>query len=322
MTVAVGLVGAGGIAEKHRSNLRAIDGGELVAVCDVDGGTARRVADEENVRAYTDHEVMHDAEELDAVVVCIPPFAHENEETLAAERGRGVFVEKPVALSTATAERVGSRLRDAGVVTQVGYALRYSAATERARELVDPDDLSLVEGRYAYPGAPESDWWRRRERSGGQVVEQSTHVYDAVRYLAGDVSEVHAVGTRRHVDDIDFPDTTAAVLNHENGVVSEVTSTVAAPEMEATVRLAGPALDLTLDPVTDSLVGEVDGERVAFESDRDAFEAELRAFVDAVAEDDPAAGPVKCDYADGARTLALTLAVNESLEEGRPVEVD
>lgn len=320
MTLSFGLVGAGGIAERHRANLNELDGVTLAAVCDVDESVATRVADAEDATAYTDHETMYDSESLDAVLVCIPPFAHSDEETLAARRGLDVFVEKPVALDRETSDRIAAELEAAGVVTSVGYALRYSEAALRARELVDPEDLSLVEGRYAFPGPPDSEWWRRRDASGGQVVEQSTHVYDMVRYLAGDVAQVTAMGDRRHVDSIDFEDTTVAVMRHESGVVSEVASTVAAPEMDVSLRLTGPDVDLTLDPLANTLDGRVGDEDVDVDGENDAFRDELRAFADAVADDDDDAGPIRSPYAEGCRTLGLTLDVNESLATGEAIE--
>ncbi|WP_458210407.1 Gfo/Idh/MocA family protein [Haladaptatus sp. NG-SE-30] len=316
----VGCIGVGGIAKRHLDNFENIDAANVVAVCDINRETADKVAAARDATPYYDHERMITDVDLDAVLIAIPPFAHTNQETLAAENSLGVFVEKPVALSIENSQRIGASIVEAGVVNQVGYALRYAESIQHARDLLLPRDVAMVEGRYTFPGTPSADWWCEQECSGGQVVEQSTHVYDTIRYLVGDVTQVYAIGNRRHVDAIDFEDTTMATMEHQTGVVSHVVSTCAAPSMNVKIKITGPDVDLTLDPIEDELTGIVEGETIDFVGESDAFVNELTAFVDAV--ENGSQEPVRCDYGDAIETLATTLAVNESIETGTPVVVD
>ena len=80
-TVRVGFVGVGGRAGAHIEALQAIPGVEIVSVSDVDGERARAVAAEHSAAAYENTEEMLDAETLDALWVCTPPFAHRDART-------------------------------------------------------------------------------------------------------------------------------------------------------------------------------------------------------------------------------------------------
>jgi predicted dehydrogenase len=102
----IGFIGAGGIARQHLRNLREIPGADVVAVCDVARERAEEVAGEWGARPYADYREMVDGTPLDALYVCVPPFAHDGQELLAAERGIPFLVEKPLEIGTAYAERV------------------------------------------------------------------------------------------------------------------------------------------------------------------------------------------------------------------------
>ena len=68
---------------------------KVVAMCDLVEQRAQEAAKEWNAQVFTDYRAMLNELELDAVYVCIPPFAHEDQEILAAEKGMALFVEKP-----------------------------------------------------------------------------------------------------------------------------------------------------------------------------------------------------------------------------------
>jgi len=315
--VDIGFIGAGGIARgQHFDNVEAMDDVEVVGICDVDEAAATAAADRFDADAFTDHTELYETLDLDAVFVCLPPFAHEDQEREAAERGIDVFVEKPLALSNATAAGIAEAVDEAGIVTQAGYNWRYSRGVERAREILEDRTLGYVEG-YWWGGVPggEDHWWRHYDRSGGQTVEQATHIFDACRYLAGDVERVSASGSHRIVEVVDFPDTVTSTIEHETGVVSTVSNSCAAEDGK--VRLEVLADDATLEVTQHGVEGVVDGEEIAESFDADPYAREVEAFVNAVEAGDPSR--VRTPYADARRSLALTLAVNEALERDGPV---
>src|SRR5262245_37225785 len=92
----IGFVGAGGIARQHLDNLRQLDGARVVAICDVDRPRAEQAAAEWGAAVYGGAEELLDREALDALYMCVPPFAHDGQELLAVKRGVPFFVEKPL----------------------------------------------------------------------------------------------------------------------------------------------------------------------------------------------------------------------------------
>ncbi|MEF8852915.1 MAG: Gfo/Idh/MocA family oxidoreductase [Haloarculaceae archaeon] len=313
----IGFIGAGTVAGIHLDTLREQDRATVAAVCDVDGERAEAVAAEHGATAYTDDARMLDGESLDAVLLCVPPFAHDGQERRVLESGADLFVEKPVALDAAAARDVAETVATHDAVVHVGYAFRDAPVVEFVRERLSPDDVSHVVGRYAIPEPPDAPWWADRDRSGGQLVEQSTHVFDTLRYLFGDVTWVGGVGSRRHRRTLTFEDTTAVALRHDTGVVATVTSSTAADETDVSIHVSGPAVELTVDLLDGEIAGTLDDERVDRTPDESHFTAELERFLDAVAAGDPDA--VRCPYAEGVATLELTLDATEAVETGTPV---
>jgi predicted dehydrogenase len=314
VTVDIGFIGAGGRAGTHLDNLETIDDADVVAVCDIDEDAAREGAAAHDAAVYTDHGSMYAEEALDAVFVNLPPFAHTDQETMAAAQGIDLFVEKPIALSNEKAAEILSAIRDHGVIAMVGYQRRYADATHEAVELLEDRPIGLVESWFKW-SSYRSDWWAELERSGGQVVEQATHNYDLVRLLAGDVEEVSADGSHRIVDAIDFEDCVTANLRHDSGAVSNLVNTTAASDGGTGTEVI--AEDAHLHLGSNSFEGTVDGEEVAYEGENDPSRTMVEQFVAAVQSRDGSL--VNSSYADAVETLSATLAVNESLETGEPV---
>ena len=317
MSVRIGFVGVGGIAKSHLARLSGMEDVELVAFCDIDEERAKWAVSQYGGRAYTDHRRMYDEEEIDAVFICLPPFAHTDQELLAAERGTAIFVEKPIGLSLERAREVASAIKEKGVISSVGYHWRYMGATEGAKEFLKGKDVGFALG-YWIGGMPGVWWWRRKEKSGGQVVEQTTHIFDLARYLLGEVAEVRAIartGLMRDVPDYDVYDVTLVQLAFQSGAVAEIAS--------ACITRAGGRVGL-----------EVYGRDWAVKISPDRLEIcepgrteiregggldEDRVFVQAVSSGDPSG--IRSSYEDALRTLELTLAAERSAAEGKPVKL-
>ncbi|WP_435102033.1 Gfo/Idh/MocA family protein [Halarchaeum sp. P4] len=321
MTVDIAFVGAGGIASKHLEHLTGNDRANVAAVCDIDEDAADEWASTHDATAYYDWEVLFDEADFDAVFVCVPPFAHEGQELRAIEEGVDLFVEKPLALDRDYAREVEHALERSDVITQVGHHFRYLDCVEHARELVGDRTLATVYGQWV-GGVPGGDghWWRSREQSGGQVVEQSTHVFDLVRYFGGDVERVAAEGDLRVREDVlDFPDAVAATLHHDDGLPSQVTTSAASPSGDVGVTLVGDGVHLDLRVHENVCEGVVDGEDVHFEGENDGHHTEVDEFVAAVDEGD--ASRCRSPYGDAVQTFATTLAVSEAVDQEGKLEV-
>ncbi len=319
MPVKVGFIGAGGIASAHISTLQAVDDVQIVAICDKSRERAESAAARVVAKAYADHHDMFDAESLDAVYVCLPPYAHTDQELIAASKGIHLFVEKPVAVSLDKAREVRDAIQRAGIVSAVGYHWRYQSNTERARQVLKDREIGMVLG-YWMGGFPGVAWWRRIEQSGGQMVEQTTHIFDLARYLCGDITEVYAAYANRASQDVpgfDIGDVGTATLKFANGVVGTISNSclLSVPYL---VGLHIVAKDLVVEIHGDLKVVEP-GHTEIFTGGVNAMLEENRAFIEAVRTGDTCA--IQSSYDDAVKTLAVTLACNESALTGRPVKV-
>jgi predicted dehydrogenase/threonine dehydrogenase-like Zn-dependent dehydrogenase len=307
--VRVGMVGAGAVARRHAANLDALGDARVTAVADVDRCRAEELAARCGAVAYPCFEALLDDQALDAVYVCIPPFAHGPPELAAIQAGLPLFVEKPVAIDLPTAEEIAAAARERGVLTAVGYHWRYLDTVERARELLRDHPPRLVVG-YWLDAAPASGWWGTRSRSGGQVVEQATHVLDLLRFVAGEVSEVSARqshGECTRLPGSDIAHGTSATLRLENGAVGALVSTcLLRGRHRAGLEVFGDGMALELSE----------------DDQRSGDEARLRidrAFIDSVRgiDDD-----IRVPYEEALATQRLACAVTASADAGgRPLPV-
>jgi myo-inositol 2-dehydrogenase / D-chiro-inositol 1-dehydrogenase len=303
----LGFVGTGGVATRHATILSGFDDVALVAATDVDPTRAAAFSEQFGAEAVDDVATLL-TRELDAVYVCVPPFAHRPAETSAdaqvAAAGLPLFVEKPLATDLATAERLAARIEAAGLLTAVGYHWRYLDTLERARELLADTPARMVLAAWL-DKAPRVPWWSRQDESGGQTVEQATHLFDVARVLVGEVVGGAAVGSRSGAAPGDILDVTAAALTFDTGAVGSFSHSCLLPRGQRIgVELVAPGLGLWLTEHR-LVVSDADGERT-IDRQVDPIEAEDRAFVAAVRGE---GDDVRAPYAEALRTHRLVTAV-------------
>jgi len=324
MALKIGFIGSGGIAGAHVSALKKIGDVKLVAFADVQEDRANRLASETGGAVYTDHLKMLEKEQLDAVYICVPPHAHGGPERACIERKIPFFVEKPIANSMETATDILGKVRRAGLLTAVGYMNRYRRSLQRGRELLKGAKVSSVEGHWL-GGTPGAPWWYTKAQSGGQLVEQTTHIVDAVAYLLGRATEVYAIGTKgTHANPpkgYDVEDATSVALKFANGAVGTINSCctlqtgggVGLDIYSPNVVLSYREWNMNLKAVKSRLeTEEVRGED-------NIFEVEDRAFVQAILTNNPSL--IKCNYGQAFPAHQITMAANESLKTGKPVSI-
>ncbi|SDZ29366.1 Predicted dehydrogenase [Micromonospora pattaloongensis] len=312
----VALVGAGNVAQRHARVLAGFDDVRIVGVTDVLPAAACKLADAYDAPVFADHTALL-AAEPDAVYVCVPPFAHGAvEETLVAA-GRPMFVEKPLAADLVTAERIADRVARDGLITAVGHHWRYLEIVTRARELLDGRPVRLVNGAWL-DKVPPVAWWVRRDRSGGPVVEQAAHVLDLIRLLAGEVTQVCAIGDGAPpaVEQADIDSATAATLRFASGAVGTLaTACVLGWKHRAGLEVYADGLALGIGE--DTLLVRDGGRQQAVAADPEAGRVAVdRAFIDAVRG---IGADIRAPYAEALRTHRLACAIAASAERGSPI---
>jgi myo-inositol 2-dehydrogenase/D-chiro-inositol 1-dehydrogenase len=316
MTVRVGLVGAGAVGARHARTLAGLGDVELVGVCDPATAVGTVLAAEFGVPAVDRLESLLRLGP-DAVWLCVPPFAHGEPETVLVRAGLPFFVEKPLAADLPVAVRVAAAVGSAGLPTATGYHWRHLDTVDRARAALAGRQARLVDARWWGRTAPAA-WWSREHLSGGQIVEQATHVLDLVRVLAGEVAEVVGRAAPSSAGERDVPDATAAVLRLDSGAVGTVSTSCVLPALtEAGLDVVADGVAVQVSETT--LRVRTGDDDVSTRPAVDARRAVDRAFVD-VLRGGPAA-PGLVDVAEALRTHRLARAVADATRTGSVVRV-
>jgi myo-inositol 2-dehydrogenase / D-chiro-inositol 1-dehydrogenase len=312
-----GIIGTGGIGTQHANALRALG----VAVTACNGTNPSKVAafaEAFGARIFDDPATMISTEHIDVLFIAVPPFAHDGSlERSATHAGIPFLVEKPIGLDPDVCLRIAREVEDRGLVTAVGYMLREVPALTELRSIVARNRFASVRSLRA-TDFPQARWWRRMDQSGGMMVEQATHMADLLRHVFGEVRAVAAttssgIGTDRW-EGSDVYDSMETVIRFENGLVGSMSiSNVLTNGFRRVDILEAFGADCYVSLDFDRLLYvEGQGEWVRHDvPDHQALvTAQDRRFLDAVTRGDPDA--VGCSYADGMRTLELTLAMTEA----------
>ncbi len=333
MTVHWGILGAGKIAESQMAPaICAAPGHELAAVTRREREAAQRFADRHGAqRAYDRVEALLEDDQVNAVYVATPPHLHARETILAAEAGKHVLCEKPMALTTGEARAMIDACQANGVMLTICHYQRFNARHQRIRSLLEEGAIGQVTAariNFSDRFLPQPGVWHHDPEisGGGPLMDLGIHCIDLLRFLCGPAESVAAL-VETLVDSSPVADTATLLLRLASGAQAVITShwTTANHEPERANGLeicgtegsiaaapisakdsAGTLQVLTADGVRDYAV-EPGGPR--------PHVALLAAFGDAVAGKSP--NPIPGE--DGFAGLAVVEAAYESARRGRRV---
>ncbi len=313
----VAFVGAGWIVPTHLAALDRLARTDLVGIASRTLERAAATVAGREVPAFIDAVRMLDETRPDIVYLCTPPYLTPGMCDLLIERGLPFLVEKPLAaLDAEGPPRVADAIDRRGLVVAVGYHWRgIDVLPDVRRRLADrPPDLVLA--RWI-DGTPGPDWWGRVDQGGGQVIEQATHLYDLARHLVGEATVVGAASTGVPTAPtdrvVDVVGSTSAVLSFASGAVGSFVNTRRTEPPVIELELVGPDLRTTIRLATErghvhwdvNFVEPGASSRIA--NERDPYEVQAEAFLDAVESGDPSR--VLATYRDALATDRLTRAV-------------
>jgi predicted dehydrogenase len=322
----IGFIGVGGVAQPHLNNLNAMEGVTISAVCDAFADRAKEVGEKFSASVYTDYKAMIEAEQLDGIYVCLIPGVHGETELDIAKKGIPFYIEKPVHLDLDACQRVLEQIEKSPVINSVGYHWRYGHGSQAVKKFLEGKQISLVQGYWdgGFVGAP---WWRQEKLSGGQLVEQATHIVDLARYFVGEVKSVYSsatVGAMTDIENYDITDASVTNLNFDNGAVGFI-STGCIAEVEGDSKVDLTVKGRGFNAWSNSDQGRWNsketgpGEEKGGQPWSDQLGNGDRAFVAAIRSGDQSG--IISDYRSGTQTLALTLASTESAKTGEVVTV-
>jgi predicted dehydrogenase len=284
--LSVGVIGAGGIARSHMNAIKVNDNIQMVAVIDVDADRAGAAAEEFGANAYTDIEPLLANPQVEAVHVCTPHALHADQVVAAAEAGKHVLVEKPMALTLADCDRMIDACDHAGKILMVGQVMRYYPVNHAIREMIADGEIGqvghLIRRRYSYfnptPAGSNSRHWYLDLEMGGICVLYcfGPHEYDILHwYLNSPVRQVYAQGSESTDLYRGQKDSYTTMMTHENGAVSVLSQTVVSHTSAHDQYIVGSegSMMLTGDKLT------VNGEEVSVGgSSREGMSNQIREF--------------------------------------------
>jgi myo-inositol 2-dehydrogenase/D-chiro-inositol 1-dehydrogenase len=327
--VRVALIGSGRMGSFHGETLaRRLPGATLAAVADPAPGAAEKLATTLGApKFFTEAADAFADPDIDAVVIAAPARFHADLVVGAAAAGKGVFCEKPMAVSLADADRAIDAANAAGVVLQVGFNRRYAPDWAAARALLDNGTLGtprLLRSVTRDPGGFDPS----RVAPNTIFLETLIHDFDTLRYLNPGATAVEVFATATALVEPEWKDrglldTAVVVVRFDNGAVGTAEACFEAAygydvrgEVFGSGGMATMGDGRKTGMVFSGAAGrQVDTARGDQELLTGAYVAELAAFVDAVRTGTPA--PVTGEDARAAMEIALAAA--QSVETGRPV---
>jgi myo-inositol 2-dehydrogenase/D-chiro-inositol 1-dehydrogenase len=324
MSLQVGLVGTGSFSKLHADILSKMDGVTVRSICGTTKEKAVNMAiDFQEANGYSDFNDMLDAEKLDAVYICIPPMAHGAIEKELIRRRIPFFVEKPLGADQSIVDSIVTNLKGTSLITSVGYHFRYKQSVKRLRETIENKQIGLVTGHWM-GDMPEVAWWRKQEGSGGQFIEQTTHIVDLLRYLAGEVDEVYASYANRVMDKklagVTVADVGNVTMKLKNSIVVSLSNTCILPSGMSKIGMSIYTDQGMIDWEPDHVsMTETTGKKEEKIDLDNPYVKESEAFIHAVRTGDTSG--ILSDYFDAYKTHEVTFAALESSRTGLPVKI-
>jgi predicted dehydrogenase len=243
-----GLIGAGDIVRKRVGEaLRDGRGCELVAVNRARADRLEAFAREVGARRWhADWRDLVRDREIDAVYVATPVHLHAEQTIAAAEAGKHVLCEKPMAMNAAECDRMIDACRAAGVRLGIAYYRHFYPAVTRARELIatgaigEPVFAQMIasEPFDPRPGGPRGWLVQRAQSGGGPMADFGCHRLEVLLHLLGPIAQVRGVAATVALDR-EVEDTAASLLQFERGACAMVAVTNAASDRQDTLDIFG-----------------------------------------------------------------------------------
>ena len=259
-----GVIGAGGIADRRTiPGMMLCDNAELVAVMEINMELAEKCRAKWGCKKAYDNEADLLADpEIDAVYIATPVVLHAKQAMAAADAGKHILIEKPLAMTSEEGQKVVEYCESKGVKIAAGLMMRFGAYVQAMKKAVAEGKIGKPVSAYAqftcwYPDMPGN--WRQSKKNGGggAMMDMGVHCIDLLQYILGtkvkDVAAFHDTLTFNY----EVEDSSTVLLRMENGAQCVVQSNFNIPDDAAKwrIELFGDQGRL----IGDTVIGQVDG---------------------------------------------------------------
>jgi len=228
----IGIIGCGAVAEEYVKAFQADARSEVRALVSRNRANAERYRDRYNLRCVieTDAAAMLRMSGIDIVVVCTPHDMHTTYVVAAAEAGKHVIIEKPVALTVEDVQKQRQAVSKSNVKTIVSFVLHWNPLLMTIDRLIEQGalgDIFMVEVDYMHRiwMTPEQKWLGSREHSGTAILTGGCHAVDALRWFARSEAEEVCAYQVKTENPIEYPGTISVNVKFCDGKVGRTTTT-------------------------------------------------------------------------------------------------
>ena len=259
-----GVIGAGGIAERRTiPGMMMCDNAELVAVMEINMELAEKCRAKWGCKyAYDNEADLLNNPEIDAVYIASPVFLHAKQAMAAADAGKHILIEKPLAMTSEEGQKVVDYCEAKGVKIAAGLMMRFGSYVQEMKKAIAQGKIGKPVSAYAqftcwYPDIPGS--WRQSKKhgGGGAMMDMGVHCIDLLQYIlnttAKDVAAFHDTLSFQY----EVEDSSTVMLRMENGTQCVVQSNFNIPDDAAKWRIEIFGDQGRL--VGEGIIGQVDG---------------------------------------------------------------
>jgi myo-inositol 2-dehydrogenase / D-chiro-inositol 1-dehydrogenase len=335
-TFGIAVLGAGRMGQEHARNLLGIPNARIVAIADpIQAARDKAQVTTRAEKSYAEPEAAIADANVDAVIIVTPTGTHADLIEQAANAGKAIFCEKPVALELARTVQALEVVRSKNVPFQIGFNRRFDPPYAMAKRKLEAGEIGVVEQFISVMRDPNPPPVEYLKGSGGMFLDQSIHELDCARFLVGEVEEVSAWGAvliDPAIGAAGDVDTGMISLRFKNGALGVIqNSRRSAYGYDVRSEVFGSKGKLVMDatpktPLTQYGPGAISGGDGKLETDhfhffmdrfRDAYRLEIEAFIHCLETGSaPTPGTV-----DALESLRLSVAATRSLKEGRTVKL-
>ena len=328
-----GIIGCGAVAEEYVKAFQRDERSEVRALVSRTRANAERYRDKYNLKCAieTDADPVLRRDDIDLVVVCTPHDLHTRYVVAAAEAGKHVIIEKPVALTVDDVQKQLQAVRKNNVKTIVSFVLHWNPLLMSIDRLIDGGTLGnifMVEVDYLHRiwMTPQQKWLGSREHSGTAILTGGCHAVDALRWFArSEAEEVYAYQVKT-ANPIEYPGTISVNVKFQDGKIGRTaTSFDARMPYRFNIGVYGTEGSVRNDEVFAPKLfpGQNNFLKVpcilpdSADVAHHPFTNEVAHFLDCIVNDKR---PFP-DLEDAAKTQAICFAADLSAESGRPVKI-
>ncbi|MBS7654060.1 MAG: Gfo/Idh/MocA family oxidoreductase [Candidatus Bathyarchaeia archaeon] len=331
--VGICIIGAGRAGSLHAEIYSEhIVNSRVVAVVDSVQEPAMRIAKEYSADWYINHEEALKRSDVDAVIISTPTFTHARIAIDAAEAGKHIFCEKPMALTLKEADEMIAAARRANVKLQVGFMRRFDSEFQTAKRIINTGvigKLAIIKSTGRGPGLPPS-WACDPIMSIGMLAEVNSHDFDSVRWLMeSEIRRVYAEAEAIAVPELRsrhprFYDNAVVTLKFANGSLGLIDGSCPVKYgYDARVEVLGTDGVILIGELKSQSILVCKKETGAYTSTfpswrdrfKDAYLKEDKHFIECIINDRK---PLVSGE-DGRAALEAVLAATKSLEEAKPI---